>query len=165
MARFRNLPGAAAAVGAFSLTVLLGLGGASASALWQQSATATMTVKAAAEWQGQAFTQFTCHNDNPQKIATVTASGSVAPVSLTYAALQPNGMYGPSYADHVSLGATSTIGLTISSPIIVANRSTAQLTVRVVATYADQTQATATAVLRLEQGNNSDKVICLSAAA
>ncbi|RDV08045.1 hypothetical protein DXK94_20695 [Arthrobacter sp. RT-1] len=165
MARIRNLPGAATAVGAFVLTVLLGLGGASASALWQQSATATMTVTAAATWPGSGFTGFTCHNDNPQKTATLTATGSSAPASLTYAALQPNGTYGPSYMDEVSLGTASTVGLTITSPIIVANRSTPQLTVRVVATYANQTQITATAVLKLEQGNNSDKVICVSATA
>ena len=160
MLRFRNLPDAAAAVGAFVLTVLLGLGGASASALWQQSATATMAVTAA--WGEQAFSGFNCTNDNPQKVATLTAAGSRAPASLTYAALQANGTYGPSYSDGVSLGATSTVSLTITSPLIAANRSTTQLTVRVTATYADQTQTTATATLRLEQGNNSDKVICVS---
>lgn len=156
------MPGAAAAAGAFALTVLLGFGGASASALWQQSATATMAVTANGTWPGPAFTGFTCANDNPQKVATLTATGTRAPTSLTYAALQANGTYGPSYTDGVSLGITSTITLTITSPIIVANRSTGQPAVRVTATYADQTQITATATLHLEQGNNSDKVICIS---
>ncbi|WP_045729465.1 hypothetical protein [Pseudarthrobacter chlorophenolicus] len=161
MRTFRNLPGAAVAVGAFVLTVMLGLGGTAASALWQQSATATMTVA----WPLQAFTGFTCANDNPQKVATLSAAGTSKPTSLTYSARQANGTYGPSYTESVVLGTTSTVTLTIGSQIIAANRSTSQLTVRVVATYADQTQVTATAVVGLEQGNNSNKVTCISAAA
>lgn len=164
MDRVRNLPGTGLAIGAFVLTVLLGLGGASASALWQQSATAAMTVTASGIWPTVGFSSFTCTNDNPQKVATLTAAGSRAPTSLTYAALQANGTYGPSYTESVSLGTTSTVSLTITSQIVLANRTTTPLTVRVTATYADQTQTTATAKVALEQGNNSDKVICLSAA-
>jgi hypothetical protein len=161
---FKDLPGAGAAVGAFALTVMLGVGGASASALWQQSATATMTVSAAATWPAPAFTGFTCTNDGPRKTATITATGTSQPVSLTYAALKPDGTYGPSYTESVALGTTSTVTLRITSAIIVANRTSSQLTVRVTATYSDQTQTSGTAVLGLEQ-NNSDKITCLSAAA
>lgn len=164
MERIRNLPGAGLALGAFVLTVLLGIGGASASALWQQSATATMTVTASGTWPTAGFSNFTCTNDSPQKVATLTAAGSRAPTTLTYAALQANGTYGPSYNESVSLGTTSTIALTITSQIVLANRTTTPLTIRVTATYPDQTQSTATAKVALEQGNNSDKVTCLSTA-
>jgi hypothetical protein len=159
--RFRDLPGATLAVGAFVLTVLLGFGSAAASALWQQSATATLTVT----WPANVFTAFTCTNDNPQKTATLSASGAGEPASMTYAALQPSGTYGPSYTQSVVLGTTSKITLTGASQIITANRTAAQLTIRVTATYADQTQIVGTAVIGLEQGNNSDKVRCISAAA
>jgi hypothetical protein len=150
------------ALGAFVLTVLLGLGGAGAHALWQQSATATMSVTAAAAWPGPAFTAFTCTNDSPQKTATLAVTGASKPATLTYSALQPDGTYGPSYTEPV-LGITNTVALTTASPIIVANRTATQLTIRVVATYTDQTQATGTAVVQLEQGNNSNKVTCISA--
>jgi hypothetical protein len=124
-----------------------------------------MSVAAAASWPGQpVFTGFTCTNDSPLKIATLTATGTSKPTFVTYAALQTGGTYGPAYTDSV-VGTTSTIALTITSPIIVANRTTPQLTIRVTATYADQTQATATAVVQIEQGNNSSKVTCISATA
>lgn len=41
MRSLQNLPGAKAALVAFVLTVLLGVGATSAAGLWQQSATAT----------------------------------------------------------------------------------------------------------------------------
>lgn len=165
MARLRDMPGAVPAVGAFVLTLLLGLGGTAASALWQQSATATMTVTAAANWPASTFSGFTCTNDNNRTNALLTATGPRAPVSLTYDALQPSGAYGPSYSDSVVLGTTSTVALNITSPIIAANRTTSQLTVRVTAAYADQAPITATAVVQIEQGNNSNKVTCISATA
>ncbi|MEW1812478.1 hypothetical protein AB0284_17445 [Pseudarthrobacter phenanthrenivorans] len=150
-------------MGAFILTVVMGLGAAGASALWQQSATATMTVTAAATWPPKPFTAFTCSNDSPQKTATLTATTTGTPALLSYAALQPNGTYGPSYVDNVTLGTTSTVTLTIATPMILANRTANQLTIRVTATYADLTQTTGTAVVQLEQGNNSNKVTCISA--
>ena len=162
MARFRDLPGAALAVGAFVLTVLLGGGVASASALWQQSATATMTVTASGTWSVTPFSQFTCSNDSPQKVATLAAVASKAPTTVTYAALQANGTYGPSYTEGVAVGTTSTVTLTIGSQIVLANRTTTPLTIRVTATFADQSQTSATAKVALEQGNNSDKVTCVS---
>ncbi|KSU78747.1 hypothetical protein GA0061083_0595 [Pseudarthrobacter enclensis] len=159
MRKFRNLPGAALAVGAFVLTLMLGFGGAAASALWQQSATVAITVT----WPAQAFTGFTCSNDSNRTNATLSAAATAKPASLVYAALQSNGSYGPSYSDSVTLGTTSTVVLNFNTPVIAANRNTAQLTIRVTATYADQTQSTATAVLQIEQGNNSNKVTCVSA--
>ncbi|MFF1881401.1 hypothetical protein ACFVVC_08060 [Pseudarthrobacter sp. NPDC058196] len=161
MPRLRSTPGATLAVGAFVLTVLLGVGGGTASALWQQSATATMAVTASGTWPNQ-FAGFTCTNDNPRQTATLSAVGSTAPTALSYAALQPNGTYGPAYTESVSLGTTSTVTLTITSQIVVANRTTTPLTIRVTATYANQSQSTATATVSLEQGNNSNKVTCLS---
>jgi hypothetical protein len=158
MRKFRNLPGAALAVGAFVLTLMLGFGGAAASALWQQSATVAMTVT----WPAQALT-VGCTNDSPQKVATLTVTSPSSVSTLTYSALQSNGTYGPSYSDSVTLGTTSTVVLNINTPVIAANRNTPQLTIRVTATYADQTQSTATAVLQIEQGNNSNKVTCVSA--
>jgi hypothetical protein len=165
MRRLRNLPGSAVALGAFVLTVLLGTGGPAASALWQQTATATMTVTASATWPGPFFTGFTCTNDSNRTNATLTATGPKAPTSMAYAALQPNGTFGPSYFDAAILGSTGTVVLNVTSPIITANRQTAQLTVRVTATYPDQTQAIGTAVVQIEQGNNSNKVTCISASA
>jgi len=164
MDRWRDLPGARLSVGAFVLTVLVGIGGASASALWQQSATAAMTVTASGTWPAAGFSSFTCTNDSPQKVATLTAAGSKVPTTLTYSALQVNGTYGPSYTESVTLGSTSTINLTVTSQIVLANRTTTPLTIRVTATYPDQSQSTATAKVSLEQGNNSDKVTCLSTA-
>ncbi|UKA53447.1 hypothetical protein LFT45_17220 [Arthrobacter sp. FW305-BF8] len=150
------------AVCVFVLTVMLGLGGTAASALWQQSAKATMTVTAAATWPAPAFSGFVCSNDSNKTTATLRATGTRAPASLTYSALQTNGTYGPSYTDSVTLGTVSSVALTMTSPMIVANRSTSQLTIRVTATYSDQTETTATAVVQLEQGNNSNKVTCIS---
>jgi hypothetical protein len=159
MSRLRSLPGAGLATGAFVLTVLLGVGGGPAAALWQQSATATMAVTASGTWPAHQFSGFTCTNDNPQKVATLSAVGATAPTSLTYAALQSNGTYGPAYTESVSLGTTSTVTLTIASQIVVANRTATPLTILVTATYADQSQTTASATVSLAQGN---KLVCHS---
>ncbi|WP_285319268.1 hypothetical protein [Pseudarthrobacter sp. lyk4-40-TYG-27] len=162
MRRLKSIPGATLAVGAFVFTVLLGVGGGSASALWQQSATASMAVTASGTWPANKFSGFTCTNDNPRQTAVLSAVGSTTPTALSYAALQSNGTYGPAYTESVSLGTTSTVTLTIASQIVVANRTTTPLTIRVTATYADQSQTTASATVSLEQGNNSNKVTCLS---
>lgn len=162
MPRLRSIPGATLAAGAFVLTVLLGVGAGTASALWQQSATASMAVTASGTWPANKFSGFTCTNDSPRITATLSAVGSTAPTALSYAALQSNGTYGPAYTESVSLGTTSTVTLNISSQIVVANRTTTPLTIRVTATYADQSQTTASATVSLEQGNNSNKVTCLS---
>lgn len=164
MRGFRNLPGAAAAVGAFVLTVLLGLGGASASALWQQSATATMTVRAAAAWPGPALTSLTCTNDAPEKVATLKVTVP-ATATVSYAALQSNGSYGPSYAGLPSLLAltpgnivlTSNTNPLLASPVLRENPA-GPLTVRVTATYLDQTAAYLDIVLNNSTANG--KIIC-----
>ncbi|SLK00409.1 hypothetical protein [Arthrobacter sp. P2b] len=164
MARIRNLPGAATAVGAFVLTVLLGLGGASASALWQQSATATMTVTAAAAWPGPAIASLTCTNDAPEKVATLRVTVP-ATATITYAALQATGTYGPSYSGLLSLLALTpgTIVLTsntnplLASPILRDNPA-GPLTLRVTATYLDQTTASMDITLNNHMSNG--KIIC-----
>lgn len=123
-----------------------------------------MTVTAAPSWPGEInFTRFTCTNDSPKKVATLTAVGASKPTSMTYSALQVDGTYGRSYDDAVSLGTSSTVTIRMNSKIIADNRSASLLTIRVVATYADQTQSTGTAAVGLEQGNSSDKVTCISA--
>ncbi|TLM81731.1 hypothetical protein FDW83_15045 [Pseudarthrobacter sp. NamE2] len=162
--RFRSLPGAAAAVGAFVLTVLLGLGGASASALWQQSATATMAVSAAAAWPGPAITSLTCTNDASESTATLHVTVP-ATASISYAALQSNGSLGPSYAGLSSLLAltpgsfilTSSTNPLLASPIIRDNPA-GPLTVRVTATYVDQTTAHLDIVLHNSLSNG--KITC-----
>ena len=159
MGRLRSLPGAGLAAGAFLLTVLLGVGGGPAAALWQQSATATMAVTASGTWPSHQFSGFTCTNDTPQKVATLRAVGATAPTMLTYAALQSNGTYGPSYTESVSLGTTSTVTLTTTSQVVVANTTTTPLTIRVTATYADQSQTTASATVSPAQGS---KLVCQS---
>ncbi|MDQ0800180.1 hypothetical protein QF050_001819 [Arthrobacter sp. SLBN-112] len=58
------------------------------------------------------------------------AVGTAAPTALSYAAPQSNGTYGPSYTESVNLGTTSTVALTITSQIVVANRTTTPLTIR-----------------------------------
>ncbi|MCU1518196.1 MAG: hypothetical protein JWQ75_2917 [Pseudarthrobacter sp.] len=67
MKRPGRVPGLIPAIGAFVLTVLLGVGGASASALWQQSATATMTVTADGTWPEPSIGGITCENSPSEK--------------------------------------------------------------------------------------------------
>ena len=148
-------------MGAFLLTVLLGVGGASASALWQQSATATMTVTATGNWPGPAITSLVCANDSPQKVATLTVTVPKAPATVTYAALQANGSYGTTYTGP-SINSTATPGtitLNSVSQIIIDNSLASQLTVRVTVVYSDQTQASANWTLRLD--SNNAKIYCV----
>lgn len=160
MRRFQGLPGASAAIGAFVLTVLLGFGGASASALWQQSATATMTVTAAANWPGSAVSSVTCLNDSPQKTATLSVSAPRTLAALTYGAVQANGSIATAYSgSEVSVaGSTGSITLTGASQIIRDNFYQGRLTVRVIATYSDQTQASSDIVLSHDTSNG--KIYC-----
>lgn len=159
MKPFARVPGAALAIGAFVLTVLMGAGGVSASALWQQSATATMTVTASGTWPGLAIASLTCTNDNPQKVATLTIT-LTAPATITYAALQANGSYGPSYTGPViALPITpGNIVLNKDSQIILDNPASGPLTVRVTATYLDQTAASRDITLNWNASNQ--KLIC-----
>lgn len=156
MTAFRSLPGSALAVGAFVLTVLLGLGGASASALWLQTATATKTVTATGNWPGPPITQLSCTNDNPEKIATLRFTVS-APATISYAALQPNGSYGTSYLSVVP----GIIVLTTNPPasqVVKDNPASGPLTLRLTATYLDQNAASVELTLSYNASNG--KLVC-----
>jgi hypothetical protein len=162
---FARISGAAVAVGAFVLTVLLGVGGVSGAALWQQSATATMTVTANGAWPGPALASLTCTNDSPQKTATLTVTLSTGPATITYAALQANGTYGTSYAGLPSLlpATPGQIVLTANTNPLLASQilrdnPAGPLTVRVMATYADQTAAYKDITLNSSPANG--KIIC-----
>ncbi|UZX04305.1 hypothetical protein F8G81_18075 [Arthrobacter sp. CDRTa11] len=142
-----QVPGARLAIGAFVLTVLLGVGGASASALWEQSATATMTVTANGAWPGPALAGLTCTNDSPHKVATLAVTVSAAPATITYAALQASGNYGTSYTGSTILLPNGSANIVLTaSPYsqrsqILKDNAAGPLTVRVTATYLDQTAA------------------------
>ncbi|GAA3400703.1 hypothetical protein [Pseudarthrobacter polychromogenes] len=160
MRRFLGLPGASAAVGAFVVTVLLGFGVPTASALWQQSATATMTVTAAANWPGSAFQQFACSRmDNADKTVALNYVLPDAPASLTLSAKRPDGSYGPPYTV-AGAGASGSIILTENSQIIAENRAMSLLMVRATATFSNGTAASAEVALRLDVGTNNGKIYC-----
>ncbi|MFE4542243.1 hypothetical protein [Arthrobacter sp. NPDC056727] len=74
MKPLRSVPGAKAALIAFVLTVLLGVGVTSAAGLWQQSATATMAVSAATAWPGDTTVLACTVTAANGKAATLTAS-------------------------------------------------------------------------------------------
>lgn len=147
MRSLKRVPRATLAAGAFILTVLLGVGGVPASALWQQSATATMTVTASGAWPGPPIATLTCTNDNPGKTATLQVTLSVAPATVTYAARQPSGNYGTSYEGAFmalpvipgSIALTASPASQMSQ--ILKDNPAGPLTVRVTATYVDQTAA------------------------
>lgn len=128
-----TIPGAMLALFAFVLTVLLGIGGAAAVALWQQSATATMTVSAGYNW-GPLIT-LACTNSVNEKTATLTVSAAQTPTTLTMAARRADGSYGPT--EYSAGTGTGPITLTELSPIVVANAGASPLTIRVTATFAD----------------------------
>jgi hypothetical protein len=128
-----KIPGAMLALFAFVLTVLLGIGGAAAVALWQQSATATMAVSAGYNW-GPLIT-LACTNSVNEKTATLTVSAAQTPTTLTMAARRADGTYGPT--EYPAGAGTGPITLTELSPIVVANAGATPLTVRVTATFAD----------------------------
>lgn len=142
MRGFRNLPGAAAAVGAFVLTVLLGLGGASASAFWQQSATAAMTVTANGTWAPPTIT-LACPAAYDKKNPSVLVTVSQTAATLTYAAQNANGSLGTSYTSAIAAPAvTATVVL---DPGVFAGRTQGQVVVvRVTASYGGQTPVSAT---------------------
>jgi hypothetical protein len=136
-----KIPGAMLALFAFVLTVLLGIGGAAAVALWQQSSTATMTVSAGYNW-GPLIT-LACTNSVNQKTATLTVSAPQTPTTLTMAARRADGTYGPTAVEYPAGTGTGPITLTELSPIVVANAGASPLTVRVTATFADLEKSTA----------------------
>ena len=160
MKRFRDLPGAALAVGAFVLTVLLGGGVASASALWQQSATATMTVTASGTWSAPVFTTSGCvAGDTANKTIQLSYSSSAeAPSKITASAAAAGGTYGTS-AD-VAGPFNTTGSFTISGDSTIFSQITSSsATVKVVATFTTGTQSTVVNV-RLDTGTGNRKVYC-----
>ncbi|BCW79726.1 hypothetical protein [Arthrobacter sp. NicSoilC5] len=161
MARFRDLPGAAPAVGAFVLTVLLGVGGASASALWQQGATATMTVTASGTWPPPVFNTPVCSNvDNANKYVSLAYSGfSEAPTKLTFSAAGTNGVYGATSDLAGPFGTSGNVSLFGDSAIFT-QITTTPATVRIVATFAGGAQATAYVKVSLEIGTGNKKIYC-----
>ena len=161
MARLREIPGAALAVGAFVLTVLLGVGGASASALWQQSATATMTVTASGTWSAPVFPTPVCSNvDTANKYVSVAYSGfSEAPAKLTFSAAGTNGIYGTSTDMAGPFGTSGSVSIWGDSTIF-SQVSTTPATIKIVATFSSGLQSTATVKVNLEIGTGNKKIYC-----
>lgn len=141
--------------------VLLGAGGASASALWQQSATATMTVTASGTWSAPVFTTPACSNvDNANKYVSLGYSGfSEAPTKLTFSAAGTNGVYGPSADMAGPFGTSGTVALFGDSTIF-SQVTTTPATVRIVATFSNGVQATTTVKVSLDIGTGNKKIYC-----
>ena len=164
MKSFARFPGASLAVGAFVLTVLLGIGAASASALWQQSATATMAVTANGAWPGPSLGSLVCTNDNPEKVATIKVTATAAPATITYAAVHANGTLGTSYSGPTILLPSGNANIVLTgSPAaqtsqILKDNPAGPLTVRVTATYLDTTAASLDITLNNSIANG--KIIC-----
>ncbi|MGN7147579.1 hypothetical protein ACTHQ6_01115 [Arthrobacter sp. SAFR-179] len=161
MPRLRNLPGGGLAVGAFVLTVLLGAGGASASALWQQSATATMTVTASGTWPGPVFPTPVCSNvDSANKYVSLGYSGlSEAPVKLTFSAAGTNGIYGTTTDAAGPFGTSGSVTLWGDSAIFT-QVNTSPATVKIVATFSGGSQTTVYVKVSLEIGTGNKKISC-----
>lgn len=158
---FRSIPGSAPAVGAFLLTVLLGIGGASASALWQQSATAGMTVTASGTWPPPVFPTPVCSNvDNANKYVSLGYSGfSEAPTKLTLSATGANGVYGASADVAGPFSVSGSFSLFGNSGIFT-QVTTTPATVKIVATFAGGMQSTAYVNVNLGVGTGSGKIYC-----
>lgn len=89
------------AIGVFCMTVLTGIGGTSAYALWQQSSVATMTVRAAVPTllpapeptptsaEAASPTPTPTATTSPTATATATATPSAVPAALTLTCSQP----------------------------------------------------------------------------
>ena len=159
MRTFRNLPGAAVAVGAFVLTVMLGLGGTAASALWQQSATATMTVTAAGSWAGPAFT-LSCADPSKKTVEltvapSTTLSSNQLPATLSVSAVNSSATY--SDWQITAPNTSGKISLTTGHPLV-SSQSTGLIDIEVTVTYKDNSSAS---VLRsIHKGNGNSEITC-----
>jgi hypothetical protein len=152
------------AIGAFVLTVLLAVGGTAASALWQQSATATMSVTANGTWQDLASggITLTCGSSgnvnsydkkNPA-IAVHAPAGSVRPTSLTYGAVS-NGILVPYVTGVGPLADPPVVGSIVLNQLMFAGKSSGQqVAVHVTAIYSDLSMATAVITLTIGSGNS-----------
>ncbi|WP_255771630.1 hypothetical protein [Pseudarthrobacter sulfonivorans] len=156
MKKFVQLPGAALAVGAFVLTVLLGVGGTAASALWQQSATATMSVTANGTWPGQLICSSALNSDKYVNLA-YTLSG--APTGLALAAKKADGTYGPASAV-TPVDPTGTIQLSGTSTVLTQSNGMSVVSVRLTASYADHSTMIAETTVRLDAGTSNGKIYC-----
>jgi len=161
MARLRNLPGAGLATGAFLLTVLLGIGATSASALWQQSATSTLAVTASGTWSAPVFPTPVCSNvDSANKFVSLVYSGfSEAPTKLTFSAAATNGSYGSSTDLAGPFGTSGSVSLRGDS-VIFNQISTTPATVKIVATFSGGLQSTAFVQVDLGIGTGNQKIYC-----
>jgi hypothetical protein len=144
------------AIGAFVLTVLLGVGGASASALWQQSATATMSVTANGTWPGQLICSWA---DNADKYVNLAYTLSGAPTGLTLSAKTADGTYSAGTAV-TPVGSSGTIQLSGGSAVLAQSNGMSVVSVRLTASFADQPQMIAETAVRLDVGTNSGKIYC-----
>lgn len=148
--------GARLAFGAFLLTVLLGAGGTSAVALWQQSATAEMTVSAAATWPGPAITLACAVAANDSVKLTVTSSGAPTQISITSRLM--SGTYGSEY--NVSPVTTSVVisATSYGIPQTLGGNKNVPIAIRVTATFEDGSSSAEMAGFKIT-GNNS-KISC-----
>jgi hypothetical protein len=137
----RRVPGAALAIGAFVLTVLLGVGGTAANALWQQSATATMSVTANGTWISVTCTNSPSEKD-PKLVVTLTQAAS-----LSYYAVRPNGS-NTAVTPQGPAGVAFLVDLDAAG--IFANTSAGSMTVYVSALSNGVTVATNSVTLTLE---------------
>jgi hypothetical protein len=151
-----RIPGLLPAIGAFVLTVLLGAGGTAASALWQQSATATMTVTADGTWPGQLI----CSRvDSADKFVDLAYAFSGTPTALALSVKKADGTYGAGTAV-TPLSSTGTIQLRGDSSLLTASAGISPVSVRLTASFANQPQALAETTVRLDIGTSNGKIYC-----
>lgn len=154
-----RVPGLLPAIGAFVLTVLLGVGGTAASALWQQSATATMTVTADSNVAGPLF-GVTCTDPSRKSVALAVAltpplAANKWPVQLKVGVVNSSSTY--SEWQIVAPETTGSITLATGHAIF-AGQPTGPLTIRITATYADWSSATVER--QIKKGNGNSEVTC-----
>lgn len=155
-----KIPAAMLALFAFVLTVLLGIGGTAAVALWQQSATATMTVSAAASWPAHAIS-VTCVPMPANNSVNLTVTGDPRSASSIASRLS-----GGSYGAEMSLGTqsgaftfeltTSTFGMATTLNGAPAN---SHVDVRIQATFPDQGTASFD-LMQLPITGNNKRIAC-----
>jgi hypothetical protein len=151
-----KMPGGMLALFAFMLTVLLGIGGTSAVALWQQSASATMAVSAAASWPGSDMA-LQCAA-GPGDSVTLTIANAPSLTSVSVASRTAGGTYS---ADYPVTPAAATIVVAATSfgiPTSVGSTKNGKIDLRVNASFDGGSWAAEISGLQLT-GNNS-KLAC-----
>jgi hypothetical protein len=149
-----RVPGGMLALFAFMLTVLLGIGGTSAVALWQQSATATMSVSAAANWSSISITcSDGSNNSNKSIILTVTPAGTVTqPMYIASRSL--TGTYGT----ETTVGTSITLQPTSALVTSAIGSASAGFAVRIRAEVDGQWTSSEITTLSVNAGNS--KIYC-----